>query len=83
MVKNLPTSVGDPGDMGSIPESGKFLTWRRTWQPTPVFWPGEFHEPRSLVGYSPRRCKESGMTVHACIELYTFSYQNVRVRAYI
>ena len=41
------------------------------------------HGQRSLVGYSPRRCKESGMTVHACIELYTFSYQNVRVRAYI
>ena len=26
-------------------------TWRR-WQPTPVFLPGEFHGPRSLVGYS-------------------------------
>ena len=34
--------------------------WRRKWQPTPVFLPGEFHGLRSLVGYSPwSRCKES------------------------
>ena len=26
---------------------------RRKWQPTPVFWPGEFHGQRRLVGYSP------------------------------
>jgi len=26
--------------------------WRRKWQPTPVFLPGEFHGQRSLVGYS-------------------------------
>ena len=25
--------------------------WRREWQPTPVFWPGEFHRQRSLAGY--------------------------------
>ena len=25
----------------------------REWKPTPVFWPGEFHGERSLVGYSP------------------------------
>ena len=29
------------------------LSWRRKWQPTPVFLPGEYHEQRSLVGYSP------------------------------
>ena len=27
--------------------------WRRKWQPTPVILPGEFHEQRSLAGYSP------------------------------
>ena len=27
--------------------------WRRKWQPTPVFLPGESHGWRSLVGYSP------------------------------
>ena len=34
----------------------------RTWQPTPVFLPGEFHGQRSLVGYSPWGCKESDTT---------------------
>ena len=29
------------------------IPWRRKWQPTPVFLPGEFHGQRSLVGYSP------------------------------
>ena len=32
---------------------------RREWQPTPVFLPGKFHGQRSLVGCSPRGCKES------------------------
>ena len=32
-------NVGDPG---SIPGVGRF-PWRRKWQPTPVFLPGEFH----------------------------------------
>ena len=39
-----------------------FMHWRRIWQPTPVFLPGESHGWRSLVGYSPRGCKESDMT---------------------
>ena len=28
------------------------ITWRRAWQPTPVFLPGESHRQRSLAGYS-------------------------------
>ena len=35
------------------------IPWRRKWQPTPVFLPGESHGWRSLVGYSPRGHKES------------------------
>ena len=27
--------------------------WRREWQPTPVFLPGEFHGQRNLEGYNP------------------------------
>ena len=27
--------------------------WRRTWQPIPIFLPGESHGQRSLAGYSP------------------------------
>ena len=38
------------------------IPWRKQWQPTPVFLPGESHGRRSLVGYSPRGCKESDMT---------------------
>ena len=40
---------------------GKIL-WRRAWQPTAVFLPGESHEQRSLMGYSPRGHKELDMT---------------------
>ena len=36
--------------------------WRRKWQPTPVFLPGESHGQRSLVGYSPWGRKESDTT---------------------
>ena len=39
-----------------------FMHWRRKWQPTPVFLPGESHGRRSLVGYSPRGRKESDMS---------------------
>ena len=35
------------------------IPWRRTWQLTPVFLPGESQGQRSLVGYSPWGRKES------------------------
>ena len=36
--------------------------WRRKWQPSPVHLLGKSHGLRSLVGYSPRRCKELDTT---------------------
>ena len=42
--------------------------WRRGWQPTPVFLPGESPGQRSLVYYSPCGCKEldtTGVTEYA------------------
>ena len=40
------------------------MPWRREWQPTLVFLPGEFHGQRSLMGYSPRGGKKSeGLTL--------------------
>ena len=36
--------------------------WRREWQPTPAFLPGEPLGERSLVGYSPWGRKESDRT---------------------
>ena len=38
------------------------MPWRREWQPTPVFSPGESHGQRSLVGSRPCIRKESNMT---------------------
>ena len=38
------------------------IPWRMAWQPTPVFWPGESHGKRSLVGYSPKDHKELDTT---------------------
>ena len=36
--------------------------WKRAWQPTPVFLPGESHGRRRLAGYGPRGRKESDTT---------------------
>ena len=38
------------------------IPWKRKWQPIPVFLPAEFHEQKSLVGYSPKGHKESDTT---------------------
>ena len=44
------------------------ILWRRTWQSTPVFLPGESHGQRSLAGYSPWGCKKTDTTE----QLFTF-----------
>jgi len=38
------------------------VPWRRAWQPTPIFLPGESHGQRNLVGYGPGGGKESDTT---------------------
>ena len=38
------------------------IPWRRKWQPTPVFLPGESRGQRSLAGYSPWGRKKSDRT---------------------
>ena len=45
------------------------IPWRRAWQPTPVFLPGEFHEQRSLAGYNPWSHKESDTTKQLTLSL--------------
>ena len=50
--KESTCNAGAAGAVGSIPGLGR-LPWRRAWQPTPVFLPGESHGQRSLAGYSP------------------------------
>ena len=39
-----------------------FMHWRRKWQPTPVFLPGEFQGWESLVDCHLWGCTESDMT---------------------
>ena len=46
---------------GFDPWVGK-IPWRRTWQPTPGFLPGESHGQKSLAGYSPWGRKELDTT---------------------
>ena len=58
VVKNPPANAGDTGDSDSIRE----IPWRRAWQLTPVFLPGESHGQRSLAGYSPWSHEELGTT---------------------
>ena len=38
------------------------IPWRRKWQSTPVFLPGESHGQKSLVSPSPLGCKELDTT---------------------
>ena len=60
-VKNPPANAEDIRVTGLIPRSGRF-PWRRAWQPTPIFLPGDSHGQKNLVGYSPWGRKESDMT---------------------
>ena len=50
------------GDLGSIPELGRF-PWRWAWQPTPVFLPGE--SPRTE---EPGRLQSRGRNESDTIE---------------
>jgi len=77
------------GNTGLTPQLGRF-PWSRKWQPTPVFLPEEFHEQRSLVGYSPRRGKEldttewvSTHTAHTCARLCLPLTQSEKSRFWI
>ena len=60
VVKNRPANAGDLRH-GFNPWIGK-ISWRRSWEPTPVFLPKEPHRQRSLAGYSPWGCKELDAT---------------------
>ena len=55
---------------GFNPWVGK-IPWRRAWQPTPGFLPGESHGQRSPVVYSPWGCKDLDMT-EATSHAYTY-----------
>ena len=52
------------------PWAGK-NTWRRAWQPTPGFLPGESRGQRSLAGYSPSGHRELKRTQPSTAQLYS------------
>ena len=63
------TPPGGPGGKESACNAGdrfnswvRNIPWRRAWQPTPVFLPGESHGQRSVVGYTSRGYKKSDTT---------------------
>ena len=59
VVKNLPTNAGD--GVRKIP-------WRREWLSTLVFFPGEPHGQRSLLGHSPKGPKsQTQLSDQACM----------------
>ena len=49
VVKKPPGNAGDESSSLGLER----FPWRKAWQPTPVFLPGESHGQRSLVGYNP------------------------------
>ena len=67
IVKNLPAMQETRVDplVGKIP-------WRRQWQSSPIFLPGEFHGQRSWVGYSRRGCKDSDVTERLTLHFMGF-----------
>ena len=56
------------------------IPWKKTWQPTPVFLPGESHGQRSLVGYSAKGAKSriqlKWLSPPTYIFMHTHTYTN-------
>ena len=55
--------------------------WRREWQPTPVFLPGESHGQGTLASYSPWCRKELDTTEvaeHTCTHKYVVAGMGVQ-----
>ena len=59
---------------GFDPLVGK-VSWRRKWQPTPIFLPGKFHGERSLASCSPWGRKGSDTTEHVPIHAHCLRKQ--------
>ena len=61
-------------------------SWRRKWQPTPVFLPGKSHGQRSLVGYSPwgrkkkKKKKKKKNEVFLSLKVTEYLYAKILIR---
>ena len=76
-TKNLPAIW----ETGVRPLGQREIPWRREWQPTPVFLPGESHRQRSLAGYNPWGRNELDTT--EWLTLSHTSYTFICMLAYI
>ena len=67
-ISRVSLSLGFPSKESAYSEGDRFpawvgkTPWRRAWQPTPAFWPGESRGQRSLEGYLPWGLQESDTT---------------------
>ena len=66
--------------------AGKIL-WRRKWEFTPVFLPGEFRGQRSLAGYSPWSPKDTAERLthtqtHTHTDTYTHTHRHTHTETY-
>ena len=70
VVKKPPAKAGDIKDVGFIPGPGRF-PWRKKWQPTPAFLPGESpwtEEPGGLQStWSQSQTQLKQFSTHTCI----------------
>ena len=75
----------DPGiELKFLFLAGRFdisfpICWKRKWQPTPVFLPGETHGWRRLMGYSPRGRKESDTTERLNFQLFPICKMGLKI----
>ena len=60
------------------------IPWRRKWQATPVFLPGESHEQRSLVDYSQRVTKSwTWLSTRACRRTHAHTHTQTYIYTYM
>ena len=55
------------GDLGSIPDLGR-TPWRRAWQPTPAFLPGESSRAKEPGGLQSMGLKELDTTEQLSVQ---------------
>ena len=71
-TKNKPTSQCRRHKRCGFGPWVRKISWRRAWQSTPVFLPGESHGQRSLEGYSPQGrtvlAQFKQLSMHACMQ---------------
>ena len=86
LAETPPANAGRCKGHGFSPWVRK-IPWRRAWQPTSVFLPGESHGQRSLASHSPLGCTELSMTKaaqhiahsRACLCVYIYHILLIRL----